>query len=227
MYFANYASPNSYTVSLTNAIVANNQAIAGTPGTKGTGGGGGIVVQGLQMNATNLTVAQNALIGTDLVAGTALLEMASLDGINGVPGKVSLKYSIISDHPNSGYSRAVVVQKKSSITLDYVLFSNNSTSSLSRDTNEDGFPLGYGTFTWVHPKITASSVGFVSPGSPNYNYHLKGGSAAIDKAVGEGLSMDIDKAWRPDNRISDLGADEYNSGHPPSVRSIFLPLVRR
>jgi hypothetical protein len=49
----------------------------------------------------------------------------------------------------------------------------------------------------------------MSPGSPNYNYHLRSTSLAKDQATGSSTSDDYDLQTRPYNGISDYGADEY------------------
>ncbi|MBN1315898.1 MAG: right-handed parallel beta-helix repeat-containing protein [Anaerolineales bacterium] len=64
-------------------------------------------------------------------------------------------------------------------------------------------------------------------GSPAFaadNYHLTGGSAAIDMGVDAGVFMDIDGDVRPDSSGFDIGADEYWGG---KSCSIYLPLVIR
>jgi hypothetical protein len=57
--------------------------------------------------------------------------------------------------------------------------------------------------------LSASSAGFVSPGSPNYDYHITPSSWAVDQAIGSTTPSDIDGQTRPYGTISDIGADEY------------------
>lgn len=57
--------------------------------------------------------------------------------------------------------------------------------------------------------LSALSAGFVSQGSPNYNYQLRLDSATKDQATGSTTSDDIEGQSRPYNGVSDLGADEY------------------
>jgi len=55
--------------------------------------------------------------------------------------------------------------------------------------------------------MTAGSAGFVSPGSPNYDYHLLSSSNAVDQAGASTTELDVDRTFRTAPR--DLGADEY------------------
>jgi hypothetical protein len=61
--------------------------------------------------------------------------------------------------------------------------------------------------------LNAASIQYVSPGSPNYDYHLQPSSPAIDQATGQYvgllLSDDIDGQPRPFGSAPDIGADEY------------------
>jgi hypothetical protein len=53
------------------------------------------------------------------------------------------------------------------------------------------------------------SASFVSPGSPDYDYHLDPMSAAVDQAVGSSVAEDMDCEPRPSSAWPDIGADEY------------------
>ena len=57
--------------------------------------------------------------------------------------------------------------------------------------------------------LLETSAGFIAPGSPNYNYHLRLDSAAKDQATGSAIAVDFDGQIRPYNSVSDLGAFEY------------------
>ncbi len=48
---------------------------------------------------------------------------------------------------------------------------------------------------------------FVAPDL--YDYHIKAGSAAIDRGVDAGVDTDVDHQARPQGTAPDLGADEY------------------
>ncbi len=67
----------------------------GTPGTNGTGGGGGVFIQGIAANITHSTfVNNNYENGTSV--GQGVLVIASTR-----PGSANIKYSIFTDHKNS------------------------------------------------------------------------------------------------------------------------------
>jgi len=61
--------------------------------------------------------------------------------------------------------------------------------------------------------------GFVGPDGADY--HIRLGSAAIDRAVDAGVATDIDGHPRPIGAGFDIGADEYS----PPVGVIYLPLT--
>jgi hypothetical protein len=70
-------------------------------------------------------------------------------------------------------------------------------------------PIPPGTINGFDTMLYANSADFLSPGSPNYNYHLRMNSAATDQSAGSTMLNDIDLQSRPYNGISDFGADEY------------------
>jgi hypothetical protein len=80
------------------------------------------------------------------------------------------------------------------------------------------------TINWIGP--TSGGAHDLS-GDPMFvdsahdNYHLKPGSAAIDRGVAAGVSLDIDGEPRPFGAGYDIGYDEY------VIYSIYLPLVLR
>jgi hypothetical protein len=50
---------------------------------------------------------------------------------------------------------------------------------------------------------------FVSPGAPNYDYHIRGSSAARDQASGSTETIDLDGKSRTLFAPADIGAYEY------------------
>jgi hypothetical protein len=73
----------------------------------------------------------------------------------------------------------------------------------------------------MNTSLYVSSVQFMSPGAPSYNYHLSSSSPAIDEAAGSQLTSDIDNQPRPFNSMPDIGADEYVEW----PHSLFVPFV--
>ncbi len=74
-----------------------------------------------------------------------------------------------------------------------------------------------GAGAFYHANDHTGSPLFASDG-----YHLLSGSAAIDKGVDSGVTIDIDGEPRPIKEVYDLGADEW-----PATYAIYLPLVKR
>ncbi len=185
---------------VTNAIIADNYVTMGTVG--GTvlgGGGGGIQVQGLQATITHSTIARNRL-GPALVSGQGLLVLTA-PGVSA--STVNVNQSIISNHTEGGAGAvAVLVQQGNTVNFNRGLFAGNT-----KNTNSDGSPMSAGAINGA--MLSAPSAGYVSPGSPNFNYHLRLDSAAKDQATGSVTADDVDGQTRPYNAVSDLGADEY------------------
>jgi hypothetical protein len=179
---------------ITNAVVADNQVQLGSgPNSPFTGGGGGgIWVQGVNVDIVHTTIARN-FISSGLY-GQALIAIGSQVGY---PASIAnLSYSIIADHTNSSGMAAIEVQSGATVNLNAGLWSGNSLNFHSS-----------GTFTAVGMLI--GSAQFASPGGPNYNYHILGNSAARDQAVSSTVALDIDGEDRSLFLPRDIGADEY------------------
>jgi hypothetical protein len=186
--------------SVLNTIIADNFVTMGNVGnTSQGGGGGGIQVQGLTATISHTTIAENRL-GSALVSGQGLLVLAAP---NVASSTANVNYSIIADHTQGGNGAvAVLVQQGNTVNFNRGLFSGNTRNTNSGDSTA-GAVNGLGSM------LSAGSAGFVSPGSPNFNYHLQSNSPARDQATGSSTPVDIDSQARPNNGISDLGADEY------------------
>jgi hypothetical protein len=192
--------PDSDGSVLHNTIVTDNTVNGGS------GGGGGVRFLGADGRISHTTVARNT-IGTTQDGQAILIGPRS-----GEPSDVQMDYSIISDHTDVVPSKAAIhVKSDASATFDHGLFAAND-----RDTN-DGDPAS-GDFVGLPSVSIAGAAGYVSPGAPNFNYHLAAGSAAIDEASTSDADQDIDHQTRPSDR--DLGADEWCS-----VGSLDLPLA--
>ncbi len=181
----------------TNLIIADNVANAGAGNDRWGGGGGVYISRGTNLTLNHATLARNSVFSTMLAP--ALL---ALDG-----STMTVNYSIIANHTGSGSGDGAVLALSGAdrITLNYTLFSGNT---LNID------PDGSGIIT--NSNAQSGSPAFVSPGSPNFNYHLTNSSAAKDKAVGSTTSLDIDQDKRPFGSLNDLGADEFT---PPLMTS--------
>lgn len=189
-------------VSLMNVVVTDNYVTMGNlGGTAPGGGGGGIQVQGTQATISHATIARNRL-GPTLVSGQGLLVLAA-PGVSSA--SANLNHSIIADHTEGGAGAvAVLVQQGNALTFNRGVFSNNT-----KNTNADGSPMPPGTINGLSTMQSVPSVGFIAPGSPHYNYHLRYDSAVKDQAIGSSTVDDIDRQGRPCNQVSDFGADEY------------------
>ena len=186
--------------SVTNAIVADNYVAMGSAGgTAIGGGGGGIEVQGLAATITHTTMARNRL-GPALISGQALAVLAA-PGVSSASANVN--HSIIADHTQGGAGAiAVIAQQGNTINFNRGLFAGNNRNTNAGDSTA-------GAINGLASMLSASSAGFVSPGSPDFDYHIQSNSAAKDQATGSSIGVDIDGQFRPFNNISDLGADEY------------------
>jgi hypothetical protein len=184
--------------SIINSIFSENFAKQGLTGTKsvGSGGGGGMTIGGVGADITHTTFDRNGL-SSDYVVGQALV----VQQWNGIPANVTLYDSIISNHTIGAIgAAAIVVASNSTLTLDRGLFSGNTNNLDEYDT---------GVANDEANMSVAPTAGFMSPGSPDYNYHLRLNSPAKDMTAGSATSIDYDGQARPYNTISDFGADEY------------------
>ena len=199
-YFGSSTTP-PYTALIRNSVFAANSL---APGPSGPAGGGGVVVQGVQAVIAHSTFASNGASG-GTVNGEAILVQGS-QGESGNAGTLSLSNSILSDHSSSSPASAVIaVLRGSTLTLNTVLSAANN-----KLTNQDGLPISAGKFTLTN-LLTAPAIHYLSPAAPDYNFHLRSDSPAIDKAASSSLAVDIDNEPRPYNLLPDLGADEYQS----------------
>ena len=197
-------------VSITNAILADNSVEFGYPNYSPDGGGGsGMVCQAIDVNAIHVTLANNRL-GPHLKAGQAVVAMG-LYGTSGEPCNLVLENSIVSDHRNDGehLTSAISVAENSTATLNTVLFYNNT-----HDINTDGNPYPAGTINLSNVLTSTVPIGYLSMGPPNYDYRLTASSVAADRAFPSNVRTDIENQSRPYGPAADIGADEFV---PPSL----------
>lgn len=199
--------PGAYQATLNNVVIAWNVASQGngTPHA-GYGGGGGVVIHGVNATMQHVTIAHNRL-GSPLVLGQGLLVQPWPSPSN--PQReafVNLNYSVIANHTEGGAgAAAIVVQQGSSLTFQQGLFAANT-----RNTNENGYPVAAGNINGLNTMQSAVSAGFISANPPFYNYHLRVDSPAVNKGTGSSLTNDIDRQPRPYADRVDFGADEYH-----------------
>ena len=180
-------------IQVLNTVIADNK-FAG-PG----GGGGGLRIQGLVVNLRNVTFANNTL-GAGPLVGQAMLIVQSDAG----PGIANLKWSAVTDHAGT----ALVVIDGNYLTLKRGAFVNNA-----HDTNADSDPVAPGTINGLGSMLALpppANAGFVSPGFPDYDYHITATSPLRDPTTGttSPVPLDMDGEARDDG-MADIGADEY------------------
>ncbi len=204
IYIASYASPGSGHLTLTNTVIADNAVQVGTPGTTSLTSGAGMGIQAVTVDIFHCTFDNNQFI-TEGKAGQAITVVGS-GGPTGIAGVVNIWYTIFSNHVNSAWpndTSALTVYATSSANLNYVMFSGNT-----NNTNINNKPVIHGTINQTNT-MSPGTLGYVSPGSPIYNYHLTSSSPAINQAVNSSTPVDMDNQPRPYGPSSDIGADEY------------------
>jgi hypothetical protein len=179
---------------LVNVVIADNYANQGSgSNTAWHGGGGGLFIWGIDAEIRHATFARNHL-GPDMTNGEAIyLDTSSVHDAN-----VFLYDSIISDH-NLGNATASVgnVNANTTLNLSRGILAANGSNSFS------GVGNVVGIFTSV------SSAGYISSGSPKYNYHLRYDSSAKNAATLSTMSEDFESQFRPYGASRDYGADEF------------------
>ncbi len=201
------------------ATLYGNRIIHNSTGAAASGYGGGLVVQrSLPFTITNTLIADNYaqtaggglwLKGADTKSSSGRILHATIaDNRGGGAGvfvgdytTLAFTNTIIAGHPQEG----ITVTSGSTVALEATLWYDNGT-----DMN------GGGSITTGAINIYDSPA-FVDPST--LNYHLSGGSAAIDAGVHAGVMMDLDNNLRPLGR-PDLGAYEWST-------PMFLPLMFR
>jgi hypothetical protein len=181
---------------ITNCIIADNQAKLGNGGGSVGGGGGGLWLQGTEAEISHTTFAQNALSSSSM-QGQAILIMAYATPTG---SQADIYYSVIANHKDG--TGAVALHSKSDNSENVANLYRGLWANNSQNTNTDGL------FTGLDTMVQARSASFVSPGPPNYDYHIQETSMAKDRANDSTVSNDIDQQSRPSGNGSDIGADE-------------------
>ena len=204
LYLTAFTQPDSFTLNLSNLIVADNIIDIDSPEIEVGGSGAGLVVQGLTANIYHATISNNQ-VNDEARFGQAIM-ITGLGNGDGTFAIVNLNNSIVSDHinPFTTCTSAITVVPNSTLNINGVLFANNT-----NDINDNSKPVPPGTINGISTVVKAETVGFVSPGNPNYDYHLLPSSPAIDKVEKNYVRWDYEGEDRPFMNLADLGADEY------------------
>jgi hypothetical protein len=157
-------------------------------------GGGLYVGSGATAAVDNLVIADSPSGGgVALVGGTAHLRHATLArngavGLSAEPSGAVLARAVLTNTIIVSSTTGVAASGGSTAQLDHVLWFGNTTNTS-------------GAVTVADPVV----------GDPNFaddGYHLRIGSAALDRGIDAGVAIDIDGDGRPQGSAPDLGADE-------------------
>ncbi len=185
-----------YHTTVLNCLFAENAVLMGTPGSNNGGGGAGMFIMGTAVDVTHSTFVNNKC-DNGLCDGQGLLAIKS-----SLAASATIKYSVFTDHRNSktDYNYALQVNSDAGNTanLAYVWLGNN--------TNDLKVPAGT---PQNHVVDDSRSAGYISPSSPDYNYHLRSDAPVMNLGTGSTTSVDLDNLSRPVGGAADLGAYEY------------------
>jgi parallel beta-helix repeat protein len=183
--------------------------ILGNRVTDVTGRGGGLMLDACQGWFLNNVIADNQAgsHGAGLCARNSQASLAHSTLANNTGGDSSA-VSVISDPGSiswpallnsiiSGHTVGVTVTQGCTVTLAGTLWHNVGQS-------------WHGAGAVIHRDDFIGDPAFINPGDGDY--HIGPTSAALDRALDEGVTWDIDGDPRPQGLAPDCGADEYPSG---------------
>jgi Fibronectin type III domain len=206
-------------LTLTNVALLNNSATTGTGAVAGQSYGGGLFMtvagNSSSLNATNVVVAANSVSGSGLVAGGGIgirsttFDMSHLTLANNVlSGSNELGQAIFFQaSATSGTLRNSITSGHTG--QDSFYGEGGASATISRLMTNDTTTALIGGSGITSQNLITGNPNFISPGSPNYNYRIGFGSAAMNQATGSTVTFDIDQQPRPIGSAADLGADEY------------------
>ena len=200
------------------ATLSGNMVVSNAASTASWGYGGGLYLYRSDATLINNVVADNQantqgsglyFKGSDtdstsgrLIHTTIAHNRSSGQGVY-VDAYTTLAFTntIIAGHHSVG----IAVTTGSTATLEATLWYNNGSDTGGGGTIVTGAVNVYDDPAFVNPSA--------------WDYHLTGGSAAIDAGVDAGMTTDIDGDTRPQGAGYDIGADELRQWY------IYLPLV--
>ena len=205
------------TISIANSVISDNYIQMGSGPGNPVGGGGGLWLQGVQVEMGYTTIANNQMQPA-LVYGIA---MALVNFSTPAATIVNSSNCAITDHINN-HSSPWTIQAAvhvwnggNTINFNRGLFANNT-----NDTNLEDDPItpgGPGNIIGLETMLSSQTAGFISPGSPHFNYHIALDSPLKNKAWASQTLLDRDSQNRPYSNSPDIGSDEY---HPFSLSVI-------
>jgi hypothetical protein len=206
LYLTQFLSNISKTKTIVvNSVIADNliehNTGTGNPG----GGGGGLWIQGVDVEINHSTIDNNRM-QSSLVYGSAAIVV---NFSTPYPSNVNLNYTTVTNHVSSpGTTQSTLhIWSGNKLTLNKGLFWGNS-----NDTNAENDPAssgGPGNIVGLASMITGKAVNYIAAIAPYYNYHLALNSNAKDQASGSQTQQDIDFEHRPYGSVADIGMDEY------------------
>ena len=192
-----FTSKKNDDIKMVNVVVAGNRVeMGGGPDASAGGGGGGIWIQG-----NNVVIDHSTIAGNELEAGSTLHGTAMGLYERSVPDfDVLLRNSIVAQHETASNAQTIWVKAGNSIRFLDVMLADNGLGPLAE---------GEGTVTGRDSTISVDTIGFLSPGAPNFNYRLAPLSPAIDAAPNSNVATDHDNEER--TNIPDIGAFERSN----------------
>jgi len=206
-----------------NDTLSGNLIVSNTAAAPMGGTGGGIFIGGSDVTLINNVIANNHISPGDFAGGSGIYIAGSSTRL--------LHNSIINNQGAAGSGIGVgdfFGGWSSSVALTNTLVVSQSVGidvggSVPNTVTVNGV-LWHGTPVTVSQiptaTVTVQNQHSGDPGFATDGYHITAGSAAIDKGVDVGVTVDIDDEPRPAGTGYDLGADEL-------WYRIYLPLVLR
>jgi hypothetical protein len=190
-----------------NLVFAANRAEAGA-GQSRAGGGGAIFSLNGKVVISHATFDRNHVLNT--MQGPAIIVQHWPEDRS---GQLELEHSIVANHSHfdifNNLRAPIIVQTKGDTgTIHRTLFFNSTKDreSATYVSQQPGLAPGSVTLS----EIFEGDPKFVAPGSPNYDYHIGPGSAAMDRAIDSVVTDDIRQTVRPLGNAPDLGAYEFD-----------------